>query len=204
MGRKKGRLSRGQPLGARSASGRKRDRTPASILPSPGVVRRRELYRLPANDVGEADNDRTARRGKQETDTCDALGRAYTAGLLGSGGKAQQMLLAGRKIAAQYWRVYGFPTPDSLARFQPQQSCTPMDPAKERIREDALNDALALVRARGRTIARAFEMLVIDINPDQGPLWLDQIVWAHRHGKRATEGDYGWLAAAIEGLEAVA
>lgn len=204
MGRSKGKLSKGQPIGSRSASGRKRDRAPLAVVPSPGVVRRRELYRLPANDVGEASNDRRSRRGRQETDTCDALGRAYIAGLLGAGEKAERMLQAGRTIAAQYWRVYGFTTADSLARFQPQQPAMPIDPEKEKIREDALNDALGLVRSRGRSVARAFEMLVLDINPDQGPPWLDQIVWAHRHAKRAREGDYGWLKLAVEGLEMVA
>ena len=208
MGRPKGKRSKGQPAGARSASGRKRDRTPAveRIVPNIGVQRRRALYGLPANDTGSTIDAkvRRERRDSMETDTCDALGRAYCAGLLGTGRRAQDLLLAGRKIAAQYWRAYGFLTPDSLARFQPHSGGPPADPEKDKIREDALNDALGLVRGRGHNVRRAFDQLVIDLNADQGPPWLDQIVWAHKHGKRASERDYHMMSLAIEGLEAVA
>jgi hypothetical protein len=205
MGRSKGKLSKGQPRGSRSASGRKRDRSPAAAVPCEGVQRRRELYRLPANDVGEPDaKDRQRRRGALETDTCDALGRAYCAGLLGGGDQAQRRLLAGRKIASQYWRVYGFSTPDSLARFQPQHGAGPINPDQERIREDTLNDGLSLARSRGRDVARAFDQLVVDLNPDQGPAWLDRIVYAHRCKKTAAEPDTNMLRLAIEGLDQIA
>ncbi|MGV0964208.1 MAG: hypothetical protein ACOYBT_09990 [Polynucleobacter sp.] len=205
MGRARGKLSKGQPKGSRSASGRKRDRTQESLTPCIGVARRRELYRLPANDVGEASaEERRKRRGRLETDTCDALGRAYIAGLLGAGEHAERRLLAGRKIAAQYWRVLGFPTLDSLARFQPQHPSQPMDPKLERIREDALNIALDMVRARGRDVRRCFDQLVIDPNPDHGPLWLDTIVWAYRQHRTPTERDQTSLSLALEGLDAIA
>lgn len=206
MGRPKGKKNRNQPAGARSASGRLRVRGEERMVPNIGVQRRRELYGLPANDTGSTIDAkvRRERRDSLETDTCDALGRAYCAGLLGSGQRAQDLLLAGRKIAAQYWRAFGFLTPDSLARFQPQQPSGTPDPAKDKIREDALNDALGMVRARGHLVRRAFDQLVIDLNPDLGPAWLDQIVWAHKHGKRAGERDYHMLSLAKEGLEAVA
>lgn len=188
MGRSKGKLSKGQPQGSRSASGRKRDRAPARVSACEGVIRRKELYSVAAND----------------TDTCDAIGRAYTAGLLGSGEHAKTLLIAGRKIAAQYWRVYGFPTPDSLARFQPQQPSTPMDPEREKIREQALSDALDIIAKVGRDHRRCFDQLVIDMNPDCGPPWLDRIAYAHRRGISASEGDYNALRLAKEGLEAIA
>ena len=189
MAKSKRKLMKGQPAGARSASGRLRNRTPGIVPPSIGVTRRKELYRVPAND----------------TNTCDAIGRAYIAGLLHNDrGRALELMNAGRKIAAQYWRVLGFATPDSLARFQPSQPFTPMDPATEKIREDAFNVALGMVDARGRDVRRAFDHLVIDPNPDSGPPWLDRIVWAHRKGERAGERDYALLRLAIEGLEALA
>jgi hypothetical protein len=188
MGRVKGKLTKGQPQGSRSASGRKRDRTPTRIAPCDGIVRRRDLYKVAAND----------------TDTVDAIGRAYVAGLLGLGEHARDLLIAGRKIASQYWRVLGFGTPDSLAKFQPQNPFTPLDPAVEKIREDALNVALDLVGQRGRDVRRCFDQLVIDPNPDSGPAWLDRIVYAHRRGNRATEGEYNALRLAVEGLEAIA
>ena len=202
MGRKKGSLGKKQPRGSRTASGRKRVIV-ENVRPCEGVQRRLDLYRIAANDTGDA-AERQRRKGRTESDTCDALGRAYTAGLLGTGRRAQDMLLAGRKVAAQYWRVYGFLTPDSLARFQPQQPASRLEPDKERVIEDALNDALGLVRARGRDVRRAFDHLVIDINPDSGPPWLDAIVYAHRRRRRGAERDYAMLALAIEGLAAIA
>lgn len=189
MGRARGKPSKGQPTGNRSASGRKRDRTPLRIVPCDGIIRRREMYGAPANDM----------------DTHDALGRAWQAGLLHNDrDRAKALLDAGRKIAAQYWRVYGFGTPDSLARFQPQEPRGIIDPTKERIREDALNDALGLVGRRGRSVRKYFDELVINMNPDHGPLWLDRIIFAHRRKERAGEQDYAWLRLAIEGLETVA
>ena len=189
MARPKGKLSKGQPIGLRTASGRKRNRAPLRVAACDGIIRRREMYGAPANDM----------------DTHDALGRAWQAGLLHNDRQRAKVLLdAGRKIAAQYWRVYGFPTPDSLARFQPQDARGIMDPAKEKIREDALNDALEIVGKRGRVVRKYFDELVIDMNPDAGPRWLDRIIFAHRRRERAAEQDYAWLKLAIEGLETVA
>ncbi|WP_151895429.1 hypothetical protein [Sphingomonas sp. NIC1] len=185
---RKNKLRVGQPLGNRSASGRKRDRAPIRVEPCEGVLRRRQAYQLVAND----------------TDTCDALGRAYSAGLLGTGEHAKSLMIAGRKIAGQYWRVLGFPTPDSLARFQPRAPSTPMDPEREKIMEAALNDGLAMVRALSRDHRRAFDMLVIDPNPDCGPAWLDRIVYAHRRGEAPREADLAFLRLAKEGLEVLA
>lgn len=189
MAKNKRKLMKGQPTGTRSASGRIRDRAPKLVEPCMGVQRRKALHGVPAND----------------TNTCDAIGRAYVAGLLsGSPDRALELMNAARKIAGQYWRVLGFPTADSLARFQPQQPWTPMDPKTEKIREDAFNVALAMVSARGRDVRRAFDHLVIDPQPDSGPVWLDRIIYAHRQKGRAAEGDYAMLKLAIEGLEVLA
>lgn len=207
MGRPKGKLSKGQPRGARSASGRKRDRTPQEAGPCEGVQRRRELYRLPANDVGEPDaKAREARKGKQETDTCDALGRAYCAGLLGSGRQAEDRLNAGRGLASSYWRSYGFSTPDSLARFQPQQGSAKEDPARDQRREESLNRCLNLINSAGRHVRFAFDQLVVDPNPDIGPVWLDAIVAAHRSSppRPAPASALRQLEHALDGLDLIA
>lgn len=189
MGKAKRKLTKGQPAGRRSASGRIRDRQPRITPPNDGIIRRRAIYGAPADD----------------RETYDAIGRAWIAGLLNPNPeRAKELLDAGRKIAAQYWRVYGFLTPDSLARFQPQSPIGPLDPDKERIREDALNDALSLIAKRGRDVRRGFDQLVIDINPDHGPPWLDAIIFAHRRQQRASERDYAMMALAIEGLDQVA
>ncbi len=204
MGRAKGKLSKGQPRGARSASGRKRDRAPARQGPCEGIIRRRELYRVPSSDDGKTENEQFY------TDTCDALGRAYCAGLLGSGERAKDLLVAGRKIARQYWIVYvdGSVSSNALARFFPVEPRKPMSEEDreqvDAIREQALSDALKLVRARGNDVRRYFDQLVIDVNPDSGPSWLDAIVWANRHRKTPAERDSNMLRLAMEGLEAVA
>ena len=44
MARTKAKLRKGQPIGARSASGRKRDRTPQRLAPCDGILRRRAAY----------------------------------------------------------------------------------------------------------------------------------------------------------------
>lgn len=186
----KRKLRKGQPIGARSASGRKRDRTPRIVGPCEGIIRRRAAYGMAAND----------------TDCIDALGRAYGAGLLGNGERAKDMLTAGRKIAWQYWRIFKpqFPTPDSLARFQPQLASSPIAPESEKILEAALNDTLDTLNRARRDIRRAFDQLVIDLNPDSGPPWLDRIIFAHRSRNVATEADLNMLRLAIEGLHMVA
>ncbi|MBD8549472.1 hypothetical protein IFT85_02095 [Sphingomonas sp. CFBP 8764] len=210
MGRTKGKLSKGQPKGARSASGRKRDRAVANIGPCLGVARRRAEFGLPANDVGEASPD-SAKRGKQETHTCDAIGRAYISGLLGSGQEAEDLLNAGRNIARRYWSTLGATlTPDSLARFQPQDAAgEPMTQderdQRDNIREASLLAALNVLDAcgTGRHVRRAFDQLVIDPNPDEGPAWLDSIITAHRSKAQASARDYATLALALDGLRAI-
>ena len=205
MGRSKGKLSKGQPRGSRSASGRKRDRTPVSLMPCEGIQRRRALYGLPANDVGEVDAKARKDRGrKAETDTCDAIGRAYCAGLLGTGRQAEDRLNAARRIAAAYWAAYGFGTPDSLARFQPQQGKLQSDPERDALREASLTRSLELINAQGRHIRLAFDQLVIDPNPDSGPAWLDAIVIAHRGKAQATTSQYQQMERALDGLNLIA
>ena len=188
MGQRK--LRKGQPKGSRSASGRKRDRTVQRVEPCDGVLRKRSFYGAAAND----------------TDYADAIGRAYSAGLLGNGEKAKDLLNAGRKVAWQYWAVFKpeYPTPDTLARFQPQSGGAPVDPDRERILEDALTDTLTMLNRYGRDVRRAFDKLVIDMNPDCGPAWLDRIITAQRAKQTAAEGDMNMLRLAVIGLEMVA
>lgn len=205
MGRSKGKLSKGQPKGSRSASGRKRDRTPVGVMPCEGVMRRRQLYGQPVALVGAVDAKARQDRGTVvETDTCDALGRAFCAGLLGTGSRAQDRLNAGRRVAAAYWAAYGFSTPDSLARFQPQQPAQPADPDRDQRREASLHRALDLINGSGREVRAAFDQLVIDPNPDAGPAWLDAIVLAHHAKTRAYPSAYQQMERALNGLDLIA
>lgn len=205
MGRKKGKLSKGQPAGSRSASGRKRDRAPLRVAPADGVMRRHELYRVAANDDVE-DNAKNL----FYNDTCDAIGRAYCAGLLGSGDEARALLVAGRRIAWRYWKVYVLAGPsqgkDSLAPFFPIDAMysEPKSPEDEKREEVDFADRLRKVDRLGLHIRRAFNQLVLNQHIDAGPDWLERIVWAHRHHKTPTERDSNMLRLAKEGLEAVA
>jgi len=189
MGRSKGKLSKGQPAGQRSASGRKRDRTPRIVGPCEGIMRRREMYGAPSND----------------NETFDALGRAWRAGLLHNDPtRAKALLDGGRKFQGQYWYTLGVVSSDSLAKFQPSAPRMTLDPVVEKIREDAFHVALAMVDARGRSVRKYFDHLVTDHNFDCGPPWLDRIIFAHRRGGRSSEQDYAWLKLALEGLEQIA
>lgn len=158
-----------------------------------GVQRRQRAFGVRAltNDNEEIVVD--------SSQTFDALGRAWSAGLI-----SERFRDSGRVIAAQYWRVYGFATPDSLARFQPTTAFGLPDDEKDRIREDALNDALDAVRREGRDVARAFSQLVVDLHPDCGPAWLDRAIAARHTGRSPHEADGAMLELAVRGLKAVA
>lgn len=209
MARTKGAIGKNQPKGSRTASGRLRARPDARVEPCEGVQRRHDLYGIAANDTGDAEERKQRRR--DETDTCDAIGRAFNAGLLHRDrARAKELLNAGRRIHRQYWRHIVDPSHkhrDSLARYMPESGASPFtDDEKDRIIEQALNDALALVKAEGHNVRFAFDQLVVDLNPDSGPVWIDRIVEAHRARppRRASEGDYFLLDLAIKGLEAIA
>jgi len=102
-------------------------------------------------------------------DGSDALGRAYVMGLLGEHG--QTLLATGRAIARAYWPIFGH----HAAR------CTlggisggGGEGSKEQ--EAWLTSQLDIVDALGRDYRRAFDSLVIDINADEGPVWLDRLI----------------------------
>ena len=190
------RAGRKRKQGRRTASGALA-RTPRIDKGCDGVVRRQMMFGVMAIN----DNRKTIM--VDGSQTFDALGRAWSAGLLGSVDRSNRYRDSGRVIATQYWRVFGFATPDSLARFQPSLGVGIPDPEKDRIREDALNDALDIVKRQGRDVASAFTQLVIDINPDHGPAWLDRIIYAQRKAKTPDEGDTAMLRLALIGLQAV-
>lgn len=192
---------------AKSRAGRKRkvgERYPCGDLKvardygCDGVIRRRATYaklKSPDNDNCKFDDSYTA----------DAVGRAWSSDLLDRNpDRAREMMDGARKIAAQYWRVYGFGTPDSLARFQPSGSVGVADPIRDKIREDALNLALEAVGKKGRDVRKAFDELVVDMHPDFGPSWLDRIIMSRRGGPSADRADFDKLNLALTGLREVA
>jgi hypothetical protein len=102
-------------------------------------------------------------------DGSDALGRAYVMGLLGEHG--QTLLATGRAIARAYWPIFG------TGRI----GCTLGGATGgggdgNLAQEQWLSAQLATINALGHDYRRAFDSLVIDINADEGPAWLDRLI----------------------------
>lgn len=136
-------------------------------------------------------------------DGCDAIGRAYRAGLLGEGNEAKALLDTARAISNAYWVAYevgGFRSPLADRTFG---NVTLIDQAKVKRREEWLADCLDCVRSMGQEVRRAFEQLVIDVNPDHGPAWLDEAIYAERRNERIPDTAAKKLREALDGLEAL-
>ncbi len=139
------------------------------------------------------------------TDGCDAIGRAFRSGLLGEGSDAKAMLDTARSIANAYWQAYE--TGAIRCTLAEPMSGTVTDIDHERIkrREEWLAENMEVVNRMGHEVRRAFDQLVIDINPDHGPLWLDRLCYAERtHAVEAKNADQRALRAALDALEALA
>ncbi|MGQ3286156.1 hypothetical protein [Sphingopyxis sp.] len=115
-------------------------------------------------------NDRTAaKRDKFGTDGGDAIGRAYRSGLLGEDG--QRLMQTARSFHRAYWPMFGIG----------QIGCTLGDRSGgggdgSLDRERWVVKTVQRVDAMGRDHRRAFDELVLDFNPDYGPLWLDTLI----------------------------
>jgi hypothetical protein len=111
----------------------------------------------------------------------DAIGRAFVIGALGTGTIARDRLAFARGMYADYWQW------SPLANYRCALDKSPVgssEPTAERIeamkRRDArLTRNLERARKAGHAEYRAFEQLVIDINPDSGPSWLDGLCMLH-------------------------
>lgn len=110
---------------------------------------------------------------------CDAIGRAYVIGALGSGSLARDRLGFARALYGQYWAHIaqgGYRCAlDQTPRGGNSASPTPEQHARQIERERRLNDQLADARSAGVAEYRAFSELVIDPMPDSGPAWLDRL-----------------------------
>lgn len=135
------------------------------------------------------------------TDCTDAIGRAYRAGLLGDEAVAKPRLDLGRHLAALYWRHlkqggWRCALADSNAG-----AVVIANPERERRREAWLVETLRAVDALGRPVRRAFDELVIDPWPDEGPAWLDRLILASRCRDRPERADMQTLAKAVAALD---
>lgn len=139
----------------------------------------------------------------------DAIGRAYTSGLLGSGQDAKAMLDSARSVSNAYWRAYE--TGRIICMLGRKTGGGAADGAKDRKREEWLAATLQFVNRMGHAHRRAFDQLVIDPHPDDGPAWLDRLLAVDRHNAAHVRGkqlygprDHARLKRALEVLQAIA
>jgi len=128
-------------------------------------------------------------------DNCsDAVGRAFERGLLGNGTEAKSMLDTARAIHRAYWAWYAN-GPVRCALADRSGAAVENDVERERRQEAWLNDMLRIAGRGGHPARVLFDQLVVDINPDGGPLWLDRLIARGGNGD-----DWGRLATALEAL----
>jgi hypothetical protein len=128
-------------------------------------------------------------------DGSDAIGRAYRAGLLGEGSDAKALLDTARRIAAAYWQAYSTGSYTCPLGNRTHGGVADLDHERIKRREEWLRDCLAKVKHRTQ-----FDALVIDVNPDSGPEYLDRIIYAKRTSTRPDEMDAQRLRFAIKAL----
>ena len=134
------------------------------------------------------------------TDGCDAIGRAYRSGLLGTGQDAKATLDTARRISKAYWAAYGIG--GAFCTLGERTGSGSSDGHKAR--EDWLEDCLRVANWFGRTHRSHFDALVIDINPDSGPAWLDRLCLRARANGDPRPSDLTALACALEVLQHLA
>lgn len=128
-------------------------------------------------------------------DNCsDAIGRAFERGLLGSGTEAKSMLDTARAIHRAYWSNYAN-GPVRCALADRNGAAVRDDEERERRQEAWLTQMLKIAARGGHTVRVLFDQLVVDINPDCGPLWLDRLLARDGNGE-----DWGRLATALDAL----
>jgi hypothetical protein len=118
-------------------------------------------------------NPRTAAKYERfGSDGSDAIGRAYRANLLGHHGKA--LLDASRAIFRAYWPM--LEVGRNSCTLADRGGGTRIETERDKARETWLLSKVRGVDAMGHDIRRAFDELVIDVNPDSGPPWLDRLL----------------------------
>lgn len=132
------------------------------------------------------------------TDGCDAIGRAYQAGLLGRGNEAKALLDIARKVSRLYWRAYETGAVKSCIADSNFGAIVDIDHARVKEQELWLSESLRIVNSMGRHVRRSFDQLVVDVNPDSGPTWVDALL-----SRKATDADRAKLREALDGLEAL-
>lgn len=137
-------------------------------------------------------------------DGCDAIGRAFRAGLLGEGSEAKALLDTARRISNAYWQAYSTGGYQCALGDRSFGSVADLDHERIKRREIWLGECLDIARHMGPSVNRAFRQLVIDVNPDAGPPFLDRLCWAAHRNEAADLADLQTLRAALDALETLA
>jgi hypothetical protein len=136
-------------------------------------------------------------------DGADAIGRAYRGGLLGQGNEAKALLDTARRLSNAYWQAYATGSYTCPLADRTQGSVVELDQERIKRREEWLQGCLLTVQRMGAPTNRAFRQLVIDVNPDSGPAWLDALLWHARVRRDPDPADLGRLALALDALGAL-
>ena len=142
---------------------------------------------------------------KQEdfgTEGADAIGRAFMAGLLGEDGGILKD--HARKLFSAYWPMMEVGRYNCTLNDRSGGSNDNFDPEAVKLREKWLNKQLATADKMGRTQRKVFDQLVIDMNPDSGPSWLDSLIWHKAHGRSFPRSDQTALDMAVGVLRKLA
>lgn len=156
--------------------------------------------------VGEVRFDTGTARAKLKfeqygTDGADAIGRAYQAGLLGEHGDAIRD--TARKVFRAYWPMLEIGAYRCTLSDPSGANDNLTDPERIKAREEWLTSILRRVDRMGHTSRKAFDSLVIDVHPDQGPKWLDSLIWHRKHAKPYPTSDAQWLTLAIDAINEI-
>lgn len=179
---------RGRPRksGKRTASGRLQDRA------------------ITFDKGSQRTQDKTSVYG---TDGTDAIGRAYVMGLLGENGLELRNLA--RKIHRAYWPMLQVGREKSCLGLDINGQAVNdnlLDPEEREYkirREKRLTETLRSVQRMSTQHRKAFDDLVIEIMPDHGPQWLEQLIWAKSHRVEPDPAAKQALDRAIEALEQI-
>jgi hypothetical protein len=140
------------------------------------------------------------------TDGCDAIGRAFRAGLLGGGQDGKAMLDTGRRLHNAYWQAFATGRYQCPLGDRTHGSVVDLDHERIKRRELWLSGCLDDVRRMGPFVDRSFRRLCLDVHPDSGPDFLDRLCWAARQkiDVPSYDPDAKALRAALDALEQLA
>lgn len=135
------------------------------------------------------------------SDGVDAIGRAYRVGLLGDDAEAKAMLDTARRIHNAYQAIYAVGKYQCALADKQSGLIVDDDDGWGAIRKNRLDGDLEKVRRMGPRVKSAFDQLVIHVNADGGPDWLDRLCWT-RINKRVGDdpADINRMAHVIDAL----